>query len=36
MEDFFGELISELLDGAVDVIDTGSTSSGLPDRKSVV
>ncbi len=30
MEDFFGELISELLDGAVDVIDTGSTSSGLP------
>lgn len=30
MEDFFGELLSELLDGAVDVIDTGSTSRGLP------
>lgn len=30
MEDFLGELISELLEGAVDVIDTGSTSSRLP------
>lgn len=30
MEDFFGELLSDLLEGAVDVIDTGSTSTGLP------
>ena len=29
MEDFFGELLSDLLEGAVDVIDTGSTSTGL-------
>lgn len=30
MEDFFGGLLSDLLEGAVDVIDTGSTSTGLP------
>lgn len=30
MEDFLSELLGELLEGAVDVIDTGSTSRRLP------
>lgn len=30
MEDFLCELLSDLLEGAVDVIDTGSTSSRQP------